>query len=262
MAIKTTFNFNSTRELLDAINKDRSRVEAITPNAKSWCGETFTQSMQYLEGGNTSMVQEAERILEKLTADISLSRTDWRNDIAGVIPDVPAFLAGMPENMRARIIQPVNNAPIRVFVNLGSSAKYSAKELLQRGIIILALIMQIQKFRMVELILYDAARGSNRIHDHVNFVRLQTNPIQLSELAYCITSTGFARTLFYGLAIVQGASSSWPDEKNERILCSAHPDDLVIGPWNGYNPQITEIMADPIKWINGHVQKFTQAQEE
>lgn len=241
--------FESCSAFLGEISKPESREFRTMQDKKSWTGESIAESLSFLQNGNASLVPEAEKMLEKLIAEIPVSRVDWQNDICGCMPDVPAFLSGVPENMRARVVRQTETAPIKIYVNLASSVSVDYKLLIKRGIALLALVLQLQKFRQVEVYTYCDLDG------YVTIIKQQTSPIQLSEICYTLTSQGFTRGLCYAMS-ESLAGRYLPgrclDVSEERGVCGAAEKDLVLGmcQWN------SPIIEDPVKWINDTIATY------
>lgn len=248
------FEFSSVTDLVTECKK------ILRNSSMSWSNEnSLDHTYQKSLNGDLSAVPSAEKILEKLLSDIAISRQDWQNDIAGVMPDVPAFLAGMPENMRARVQRPTNNSDIRVFINMATSSMVKPEQVLKRGIVTLALVLQLQKFRQVELFIYGV---NNSEKDICSVVKVQSNPIQLSEAAYVLTSSSFRRRLTLDFEGHHGGRMGWP-KVSEKVMLDAGVNDLVVPAMNGHNnTELQEMLADPIKWVNKIVSKFTTELEE
>jgi len=166
--------------------------------SKDWTGETLEEALEFTQSGNPARVPEAERMLDQIEADMERMSPEWINDVAGSVPDVPAFLAGSPECMRRRVQSISERAPVRVFVDVCSSASIDHELLTKRGVAALALVMQlIRQGRSVELYTFASLDGEIG-GQYCPIIRQETAPIDIASVAHCLTSSGYSRTLCYG----------------------------------------------------------------
>src|ERR1044072_43451 len=173
-------------------------------------GKTFAESLDNVRRGDLSGVPVADQYLTAMESHVFVSR-QFRvfDDVVGGVPNVPAYIAGIPQNMRRRVRQPTSTAPLTVFVNLTSSAIISARDLYQRGAAILALVRLLPNVRAVEL-WGVMGMGASRTGNYVA-VRLDTAPLDLARAAHVLTHTSVARGLGYGIAQSRfNAQGMWP----------------------------------------------------
>ena len=114
-----TYTFNSVAEFGRA-------MQSITPKHRDpdWSGETFEKSLEYAIKGDTRMVAEAEKLLDKVQANIETTGRQWQNAVVGNIPSVPDYVMGHPESMRRLTTYESEAAPIRIWVGTNSSASW------------------------------------------------------------------------------------------------------------------------------------------
>jgi hypothetical protein len=177
----------------------------------SWYGnETTEDYLRKTRTGDASRVADAEKLLAKIEPELQRDSVVWQNNVVGAYPDVAAFLANDPECMRRRHITEDERSPLRVWVDVTSSASFTWQDLLPRGIAALALVMQlIRSGRAVELWTYTSLHGKEN-GQTVICVKMATTPIDVASVAYCITSQGFARGLCYGTGRqMNGFNGSW-----------------------------------------------------
>jgi hypothetical protein len=197
--------FQSPTEFADAVEASH-----CDDNASWMGGESRAAYFRMVRTGDSSKVAAAERLLEKIEVQLDRQGIVWQNDMVGAYPDVAAFLANDPECMRRRHITEDDRSPLRVWVDVSSSGCISAKDLLPRGIAALALVMQlIRSGRAVELWTFTSVHGRIAGQSAV-CVKMNTTPIDVASVAYCLTSQGFARGLCYGAARqFNGFCGSW-----------------------------------------------------
>ena len=234
---------------------------------ESWTGETFSESLRLASSGGTEAhVPAAEAMLSQIHASLpETAARRWVLDHAGAFPCVPAYLAGEPENMWAAADMPADTSPVRIFVCSTSSAGVSHHDLQRRGCAALALVMLASRTRPVELYSYaHVAEIGRGVGDAVIVQRLQSHPLMLSEVAYVLTSAGWARNLTYAVLAHRGASLHWGGATKRdgyqagsatRSLLALEPQDVLIGPARLYDPAV----SDPVGFVHRELARLNLA---
>lgn len=258
-SIKSTheLTFQSLGEFGTQVSKVPSGICAEY-DQKSWAGESRAESLDYLQNGNTKLVQAAEDLIAKLDSQISLERADWHNDVSGAFPDIPAYCAGIPENMRARQVEQRDNTPIKIYVGLFGSAGINHETMSNRGAAILALAIQLAKIRQVEI--WGVMHGDGGSQEDAVIKIKFANPLVLSEACWMLTSQGITRNL--GMSLFKHLwdwDGRWGRmEFNEA--CNALPTDLCFPPLRSstsvYDPK------NLVNWVNTEINKFKNLQDE
>lgn len=259
---KGQIQFQSPTEFADAVN-----VSSCT-DARSWMGgESRDDYFRKTRTGDASKVVDAERLLDKIEVQIERECIVWQQDVVGAYPDVAAFLANDPECMRRRHITEDDRSPLRVWVDVSSSGCISASDLLPRGIAALALVMQlIRSGRAVELWTFISVHGRVNGQSAV-CVKMNTTPIDIASVAYCLTSQGFARGLSYGAATqFNSFNGSWGRNYVSYGSLAARiagarktlegltaPQDIILpAPFDSDRNDKGDaglIFRDPVKWV-------------
>ena len=232
----------------DAFLQSALDVQQRLDHSEDWVGETYSETIQRTKEGNLDLIPQAEALLDQIDAELELDSPVWQGSVAGAFPDVPAFLSGDPECMRARVMQANEKAPVRVFVCTTSSCGVSAETLLKRGIAALALVMQLVKQgRPIELWTFTKLDGNGAHEGNSCFmVRMPTAPVDMARIAHCLSACSFDRAI--GMTFgrnVTGFKGSWAAEKDPRKLVNAAPSDIVLGE-SRYGDDIIE---RPVDWI-------------
>lgn len=202
---------DTAADLADAA--DRGPVRECDPG---WTGETWKAALDGARRGRTALVADAERLLEQVQSEVLVSRSEWVRSRAGAFPVVPEALQGFPEPMRRKVWSPSDRSPLRVFVDLVSSAGVERAHLMRRGVACLALAMALGQERALELWAVIPARTGQRI---VSVVQIPTTPFDLAGACYALTSVGFVRGLGYSLAKSVGGR-----HRHERWAFGYYPD--------------------------------------
>jgi len=242
----------------DAFLEDALRVNSgRLMHDPSWTGQPYEACLEGATKGNISLVPQAEALLDSIEADLELDSPQWENAISGAYPDVPAFLSGDPECMRARMIRANEKAPVRVFVCTTSSCGVSAETLLKRGIAALALVMLlIRQGRPVELWTFTKLDGDKDHKGNSAFlVRMPTTPVDIARIAHCLSACSFDRTIAmeFGRKMT-GFTGSWAKQTDPRKLVNASPSDIVLGE-SRYGDEIVE---RPLDWIRQQLAKLAE----
>jgi hypothetical protein len=253
--------FSSPRALVDATKGQHMNGDA------SWIGESKEDYIRRTSTGDVSRVPQAEKLLEKIEPELDREGLVWHNDMVGAFPDVAAFLANEPECMRRRLRTEDDRSPLKVWVDVASSAQISWEDLLPRGIAALALVMQlIRNGRAVELWTFASLHGRTN-GQTVPCVQMCTTPIDIASVAYCLTSQGFSRGVCYAAArqhngfngqwgrhyVRQGSLADRIAGARQTLEGLVAPQDIIlVAPyWNDRNDKGDAglIFRDPVKWV-------------
>ena len=255
--------FNSVQEFVDTCAAEttaRVRREYSSEDTRRWTGHTWQEAHDIAKAGDIGAVPKAEEMLDKIDAEIDTSGLTprWEDSVVGAFANVPAYLAGAPESMRNKRDSHTNKGEVNVYYSSVTSADIKKEMSYDRGITMLALVMALQRVRAVNLYYFTTL---GKAYDHV--VKVQTNPMVMSEAAHVLTSTSFYRNLSYGMATTKGWKGGWArwsSYGNDKVIVDTlkrtldlADDDVVIPTMHRRN---TGMMADPVKYINGHLDRY------
>jgi hypothetical protein len=176
----------------------------------SWIGETSEQTRSRMSIGDDSLAPQADRLMAEISESLpATARRLWSVEVQGMFPCVPAVNAGLPESMFRLRHANSDMAPIRVAVDLTSSASINEQTLQVRGAGILALVRILSASRPVSLEIVSALSASG--HDApILTMRVETAPLDLATATWQLCRQGWVRRLGYGyLESHLGSGGGW-----------------------------------------------------
>jgi hypothetical protein len=218
------------------------------PSYGDWSnGLSVQKAIDYCFTGDTSAVPASDLLLSKMEEHILMpsTRALWTDDVAGAFPNIPAFIAGQPLNMRTRVKHQIDSAPLAIMVDLGISAAISAAQVSNRGTAILALVRALSAHRPIELWAMDfgaADEGGMGLPNCVVVAaRISTTPLDLSTASYALTHPAFVRQVLFSLETkYHNFVGGWPFRLNRAL--SRHEMEVLCAPmW----PHVSETLALP-----------------
>jgi hypothetical protein len=166
-------------------------------NNKNWNGGVkYDAALSHMRTGDLAGVPASDKLLDSIESQTYLTQA-WRtrHDVVGGVPDVPAYLAGVPMNMRRRERVRIEQGPISIFASMELSGGIPADIMRKRGIAILALVRLLANSRPVELFACCSA-GDAGYGAHV-ICRIDTAPLDLARAAHVLTAPCVTRGLGY-----------------------------------------------------------------
>ena len=236
----------------------------------SWAGGGgFQKFMACITTGDNSLVEESDKHLAMIEDQVPMSR-GWRNvdDVVGAVPNVPAFLAGHPQCMRRRQRAMRDTAPLAIYMDLTSSAGISAKDVQQRGVVLLALVRLLVEHRPVELWVGTSLGAGHRYGGQAAVTatvawRIDTAPLDLARAAYHVSATAMSRGFGYNIihAELSMPHGSWPFDNFglHTQTAPARLGQVFAGQELLYVPPIylnDSMTADPVGWVKRVLAKY------
>jgi hypothetical protein len=260
--------FDSSAALAEAYESKYGKATDRTARS-GWTGESLAEALDFARNGREHLVADAEALIGRIeNAGIALEWPRWQDSMVGALPNVPAFLAGVPETMRVKRMTLNDRAPIRMFCELTSSGGIDVPDLAKRGTAMLALAMLLSQQRPVEL--YAVAGLSTRQEQYrasLVVTRIPAAPLELATACNVLTSAAYARDLGYKLT---GGDGGWawniqPFDHTKATFISRMREALDMSPQDFYlepphwNARHEPILKDPVAWINGELLKYSAA---
>jgi len=195
-------------ELFDNLGEFTDKMQATKTgyhgeNMREWCGGmNKAESLLACRNGDLSSVPIADEMMTQIEDTARFHTKSFRQvqDVVGGIPNVPAFLAGHPLNMRRRERTNSQYAPLVIVADLTSSGGISAKDVLKRGCAILALVRLLTDTRPVELWAgaeLDCDSKYGKGSNFAIFTKMDTAPLDLARVAHFITHASVPRAVHY-----------------------------------------------------------------
>jgi hypothetical protein len=237
-------------------------------SGNDWTGNvSYSDAVKMTREGDLKGVAMSDKYLQRFEA-LAPMRGAWqvRDDVAGGVPNVQAFLAGTPLTMRRRERVALETAPLAVAVDLVSSATVSAEHLKKRGALILALVRALSATRPVELWVGGSATPMNKRQDgawHV-WTRLDTAPLDLARAAHVMTCPAVSRGMIYATITDEAKGSNdlhWPYSNHAWSRANMRP---VLSRVIGSGDMLTiaaphtndELVNNPEQWFERMLKEF------
>lgn len=248
---------------------EMSDIAEFAANVRpKWDGKTSWSNrvdhkgaIQRMKTGDIPSVEASDKFL-RMVEDIlpaPTARHEVIDDVQGGVPNVPAFLAGVPLNMRRKVKRENEAAPIAIIVNMTSSASISGEDMAKRGAAIAALARSLSSRRPVELWAGCGMDAHGRDASW-NFWRIETAPLDLARAAFLLAHPAATRYALYNICgHFHNSEGSWPyrslmnnAELERPIVRRAFPhiEDLIYVP-SAFGSD--EVIKDPMAWVQKHV---------
>ncbi len=267
--------FDSPEEYADYLDKAGPQYSS-TEYSNSWAGCSREDAIKTLHVGDASLLHRAQAIIDKLDLAHIFSNDVpvLQPSIAGFIPNVPAAIAGQPEAMfrRGFVESPSILAPLTVYVDTTVSAGVSEKQLIERGIAVLAFVLAMETVRPVDL--YCISLGTNpRNQEQItgSVTKIASRPMDISRAVWMLTSPGYSRRCrtecqYYqhkqkrdpGNWIFGIAPTDKSYEPTIRKLLELQPDDVFM---KGGHLFDSLMLNDPVEWVRQMIAKHSGGQE-
>lgn len=267
---ETVVMFNSVGEACRYACEGRYKSEF--DSSKSWTGAASRQeAMTYvMRGASAAECKPAHDLIDKIDAGIhGRKRSEWNPSVCGAYPMVPDFLAGMPENMRARQMVEAEVTPLRLYVDITVSSGLAFSELRKRGAACAALAMALTEVRPVELYAVAGNMVQPRSRMVLTCTLLDTKPANVPQIVAVIAQPQFFRSIIFSVYAnvektnhVGSLPFGWGMQPCQRYMdemrraLAMEPQDVFIP--GGYLSEAGEMMRDPLAWV----EKYLAAQRE
>lgn len=265
-AINTVRQWDSLTEVINCYKSQNAYSVAHKSDFYPGSSDAIDKIMQTIANGDESLVPEAEKLMDSLEVALETVGRIWQSDVSGQVLSVPDYLANVPTTFR-RMKETVSDvSPIKLYVSSSCAWYITPDQMQRRGVAIMALAMKLQAIRPVEVYLLTEL-GTN-YNDILYSARLESRPISLAHCVNVLANVNVGRVILNGIARTEGFdyknssgyNVSTPTKGYEKWRASVlgiTESDLVIG----RVARDSEILDDPIAWINSHLSLYSEVQD-
>lgn len=186
--------YNGLSDLADTMEGMKGQSGYLSKTGHGWNGRPSSEAFKALRGGDESMVAPSDAVLRKIEEGAEFRSSDFEvfNMVSGGVPNVGAFLAGSPLNMRMRRRVYTQGAPIAVVADLTVSADVNEETIRGRGAAALALVRVLSATRPVSLYVTVAMRPHGG-KTSIQIIPIETSPLDLARAAFALGDPSMLR---------------------------------------------------------------------
>jgi hypothetical protein len=259
-ALDTVFLFESPSDF-------EAQARALTASrmmehrhADDWTNyKTTAQAIDMISAGDSAGLAHSDELLEKLEHLLQIKSSRYRmvDDVAGSLPNIPAYLAGHPMAMRRRQKTAMEQAPLTVTVDLTCSQGINVLDLQKRGACILAFVRAMAARRAVRLYFAVSGRTDTSNNGMHLLCPIDTTPLDVARAGYFLANPALPRALGYRLATAlmgqsyHGSSFNYGDMKLHRETQAAIYKSILGDEVFSIPPVIStdDSLKDPEAWL-------------
>ena len=173
--------------------------------------------------GDASLVAQATAAVDKVGAD-ALKLVPRQANVAALVGsrvNVPAYLGNEARCMVKRTKVQRDTRHVTIYVNACSSGGIEANELVRRGCTILGLLEVLQACQVgVDLYVtcdVDGMYYTPNGESHFQCVRLESRPLDLSQVSFVLAHPAFARHVMYGVGAKTDGNGNYNGGPNRSL---------------------------------------------
>lgn len=259
---QTVINAHFTRstDLLEWYDRERPRVKL---GGYWWGKEKVKKGRKIMEEGTPHLVKHIEEVRKVIWENVPTMQRTWRREVVGAFPSVPAYLAGVPEDMFNIHYDENEHTPLRIWVGVASSAGVSREQLIKRGAAIAAFAQALSQVRPVYITPYTCGgdRGNNSVTVSWD---LQSSPMVMSEVAAAIMEENVMRQFAMDCEYVANPKTNgawmygYDDEAYMRKMLGCAEEDLWLNSIHYYDP----LLRDPVGWVKSQLKKYSAEEDD
>jgi hypothetical protein len=222
---------------------------------------SFTDALERAQFGDQTLVERAESMVNDFALEIETPGREWQPTVAGAYPVVPEYCAGIPDCMRGMVYSSSESMPVKVVVDLFASCGFTGKQLVDRGTVVLALVLLLQRFRNVELAVLTSSK--DRDDNPVGLlIPVSSKPLNISLAAFLFRPVffRFLTASYMDLAMHVPSSIPAPTGIDHRKELGLSANDIFIEPAVGHPQQTNEILGNPKAWLQKQLDRFQERQ--
>ena len=232
-----------------------------------------TNQLDKLATGDTSYIEQARKLIEDMTNHSLLSTglKMYEPSIVGAFPHVPNYLNDLPETMYQLDETDLrgNTTPIRIFMQLNSSAGVSSAELTSRGLTALGLVLALESIRPIDLYVVGVCRIDSSLENFGTCTRVETRPLDLARAAYMLCCPEFYRVITWAASVelgralghqYTGINFAFGESPGSRASIDAYTKALSLNNDDVFLPGTflinSQYKNDPIGYIKNYLKKY------
>lgn len=247
MAIAGIHRFASVAEFIETCQKDIVKGwEWTSYGDPTWNGIAYEKQAGpeacklALEGDPNLKASTSEAMSRLVPQYVEGSTRRWAPSIAGSRVCIPEYLSGNPMCMRRRVPRESITRHMNVYVAVGCQAAVRAGQMVERGAIVLGMLEALQAAQ-VGVDLYLVHELADDQNDRFFIVKVDSQPLNLSEASFAIAHPAFFRVLGMQLAAAYGDyrgqfSAKAQGNKGSSTWCDWVRAKLDIAPSDVYVP--------------------------
>lgn len=221
--------------------------------------QSFCETANYAEAhklaveGWHAVRPEVERLLGQLSEQID-NRLDMVSELeyatSGGAVDVGRWLTGEPECMFSFVPMPNERMGrvVKIFIDYGASAQFSAEFIRERGIVLCALVDTLQKMRVAcEVWGETAVTFGNQIHSTVVKLHDATAQMDIDELMFALANPSMLRRITFSVRELAGCGPSCSYGRTIHTEYAAdYGADIRI---ERLTEKFSTMMQNPVEWV-------------
>lgn len=166
--------------------------------SRSWYGcRSWEEALDYAAKGHPSARAAVDSVTVKVT---SAPEPLWDVAPVGAFPCIPAYAAGVPEDMfvQSEDAPPTSTPIVKIAVNMAASAGIDADHIVNRGAAIVTLIDRIQSTgRRVELIAFQHCYSGDNKYIWSVTVKRPEEPVNIDRIGLAFATPIMLRRFFF-----------------------------------------------------------------
>jgi hypothetical protein len=293
--IKNKFGYLCNVERYDSPEEYADFIESIRPEFRndyydeyrSRIRGSFKEAIQGLRYGDLALVEQAEKIMDKLRYEgiMSTGLPMPSRAVTGAMTILPLYNAGIPNCMVTRNMGDIQgvNAPLNIYWDRFRSGMLDGDAVVRRGIAITAFVMAMNNIRPVNLYFISASCPHNATGYerglYGGLIRMETRPLDLARACWIFTNRHFSGPLTFmsmkqrfweatkgykypddarGPLWLRSPANSAEYEAEHRDILDMQGDDIFL---HGMHAHETLSHTDPVAWVKKMIEQHITKQE-
>lgn len=253
--------FDSFGAMLNYVDANPKYGQSDKDGTSGWDGmRNFADASQLAHNGWHDVRPEVERLLSQMS-DVIADRLEiaptmtW--NVAGGVVDVGRYCGNEPMCMLDFPMEPAERMGkvVKLFIDYGASSGFSGDFIMQRGIVLLALVDTLQKLGVsVEIYGETAIHGSGTtVHTTVTKLHDPTDRLDIDELMFTLAHPAMLRRMAFAVREMSTCAKQIDAVNGGGYGRTCH---TVYAPTVGADIRMerlerasTQCMDNPVEWV-------------